>query len=97
MIENPYMILFVLKNIVHAINEKYLSDITCKCILYQNRYILYFIGFKGLIKRPTLEYPYSPHAVNRTLLLVYGSYQLTVFDISRRWRNELSSDIYMYS
>lgn len=40
MIENPYMILFVLKNIVHAINEKYLSDITSKCILYQNRYIL---------------------------------------------------------
>lgn len=33
MIENPYMILFVLKNIVHAINEKYLSDITSKCIL----------------------------------------------------------------
>lgn len=67
MIENPYMILFVFKNFVHAINEKYLSDITSKCILYQNRYILYFIGFKGLIKRPTLEYPYSPHAVNRTL------------------------------
>lgn len=41
-----------------------------KCILYQNRYILYFRSCRGLIKRPTFEYPFSPHVVNRTLLLV---------------------------
>lgn len=34
MIENFYMILFVLKNIVYVINEKYLLDIISKCILY---------------------------------------------------------------
>lgn len=45
-----------------------------KCILYQNRYILYFRSCRGLIKRPTFEYPFSPHVVNRTLLLVISDF-----------------------